>query len=119
MELETSGDEEDGQITKFDEEEEKLNKATAKPVEDEVITLEDLDKCRLTRNILVKHCMAPWFDEYVKGMCSHFASFASVQELIVCAGCWIRYCLGSRDDGQVYRICEIQGAYRTIRIMRC
>jgi len=70
MEMETdSEDEEDGQISKFEEEEEKDRKRYGKSEpDDEPITLEDLNKCRLTRTLLAKHCMAPWFEDYVKGM---------------------------------------------------
>jgi RNA polymerase-associated protein RTF1 len=69
MEMETSSDEEeDGQISKFEEEEEKDRKLLGKSnSEDEPITLEDLNKCRITRDSLAKWCMSPWFEDYVKG----------------------------------------------------
>lgn len=72
MDMETdSEDEEDGQITKYEEEEEKDRKRFGKPeVEDEPITMDDLEKCRLTRTMLAKYCTAPWFEEYVKRMLS-------------------------------------------------
>jgi RNA polymerase-associated protein RTF1 len=69
MEMETSDDEaEDGQITKTEQEEEKERKifGVAHP-NDEPMTLEDLNKARLTRDSLAKHFWAPWFEEYVKG----------------------------------------------------
>jgi hypothetical protein len=70
MDMETdSEDEEDGQISKYEEEDEKDRKRFGKSEpDDEPITLEDLNKCRLTRTLLAKHCMAPWFEDYVKGM---------------------------------------------------
>lgn len=70
MDMETdSEDEEDGQISKLEEEEEKDRRRFGKPEpEDEPITLEDLNKCRLSREMLAKHCMAPWFEDYIKGM---------------------------------------------------
>jgi RNA polymerase-associated protein RTF1 len=70
MDMETdSDDEEDGQISKLEEEEEKDRKRYGKSEpEEEPITLEDLNKCRLTRDLLVKYWMAPWFEEYIKGM---------------------------------------------------
>ncbi|KAH8104439.1 plus-3-domain-containing protein [Phellopilus nigrolimitatus] len=80
MDMEMSSeDEEDGQISKLEQQEEResrlLNKA--KP-EDEDLTLEDLEKCRLSRNKLV----------FIKGS-------------------WVCYLIGA-DQGQlVYRICEI------------
>jgi len=70
MDMETdSEDEEDGQISKYEEEDEKDRKRFGKSEpDDEPITLDDLNKCRLTRTLLAKHCMAPWFEDYVKGM---------------------------------------------------
>ena len=69
MEMETSDDEaEDGQITKYEQEEEKERKifGMAHP-NDEPMTLEDLNKTRLTRDFLAKNFLSPWFEEYVKG----------------------------------------------------
>ena len=64
-------EDEDGQISKYEEEEERDRKRFGKTEpDDEPITLEDLNKCRLSRVLLAKHCMAPWFDEYIKGMFS-------------------------------------------------
>jgi RNA polymerase-associated protein RTF1 len=69
MEMETDDDEaEDGQITKFEQEEEKERKIFGMGhSNDEPMTLEDLNKARLTRHSLAKHFLSPWFDEYVKG----------------------------------------------------
>ncbi|KAG0703565.1 hypothetical protein DFH29DRAFT_916098 [Suillus ampliporus] len=88
----SSGEEEDGQITRYEEEEEKDRKLFSRQPDpaDEPSSLEDLMKCRLTRDKLAKHCMAPWFEDYVKGG-------------------WVRYLVGQDDAGQpAYRICEIQ-----------
>jgi RNA polymerase-associated protein RTF1 len=70
MDMEISDEEsEDGQISKFEQEEEKdrklLNKSQTS--DDQPITMEDLEKCRLTRDSVAKSCMAPWFQEYVQG----------------------------------------------------
>ena len=72
MEMETSDEEaEDGQITKLDQEEEKERKLLGKTVpNDEPMTIADLNKVRLTRDVLAKHFLAPWFKEYVKGVAS-------------------------------------------------
>jgi RNA polymerase-associated protein RTF1 len=71
MEMETSSEEEeDGQISKLEEEEEKYKTNTKNP-EDEPVTMEDLRKCWLARDVLVKHCMAPWFEDFVKGLLSY------------------------------------------------
>lgn len=73
MEMETESEsEEDGQITKYDELEERRNSnskgTNGTVVEDDTpITLDDLNSVRLPRDLLAKHCMAPWFEEYVKG----------------------------------------------------
>ena len=72
MEMETSDDEaEDGQITKFEQEEEKERKLLGMTVtNDEPMTIADLNKVRLTRDALAKHFLAPWFEDYVKGTVS-------------------------------------------------
>ncbi|KAH8112899.1 plus-3-domain-containing protein [Phellopilus nigrolimitatus] len=90
MDMEMSSeDEEDGQISKLEQQEEResrlLNKA--KP-EDDDLTLEDLEKCRLSRNKLVKYALMPWFEDFVKGS-------------------WVRYLIGADQGQPVYRICEI------------
>ncbi|OBZ76496.1 hypothetical protein A0H81_03166 [Grifola frondosa] len=91
MDMETSDDEEeDGQITKYDEQEERDRRIYNKVNPDEeAVTIDDLSKCRLTRDMLAKHCMAPWFEDYVKGA-------------------WVRYLIGQETSGEsVYRLCEI------------
>jgi RNA polymerase-associated protein RTF1 len=91
MDMETSsGEEEDGQITKYEEEEEKDRKLFSKQPnpDDEPITLEVLSTCRLTRDMLAKYCMAPWFEDYVKGG-------------------WVRYLIGYENNEAVYRLCEV------------
>lgn len=72
MEMETSDEEaEDGQITKFEQEEEKERKLLGMTVQnDEPMTITDLNKVRLTRDVLAKHFLAPWFKDYVKGTAS-------------------------------------------------
>lgn len=62
-------EEEDGQITKYDEEEERDRKLFGKatPEEEAPITVEDLKKCQVTRNHIAKFCLMPWFGEYIKG----------------------------------------------------
>ena len=59
---------EDGQITKYEQEEEREQRLAGKAKqEDEEITLSDLLTCQLTRTLLCKYAYHPWFDEYVKG----------------------------------------------------
>ena len=104
MDMETSDEEEeDGQFTKFDEEEERDRKLFSKapPEEDQPITIDDLNKCRITRDMIAKHCMAPWFDEYVKGMCS------SLINVRVCNNAKHR-CLGALlDSRRTFRVPDL------------
>lgn len=62
-------EEEDGQISRFEEQEEKekrlLNKVAP---DDEPVSLEDVNKCRLSRDQLAKSCIMPWFEDFVKGL---------------------------------------------------
>ncbi|KAK7449230.1 RNA polymerase-associated protein rtf1 [Stygiomarasmius scandens] len=96
MDMETSDEEdEDGMISKTEQEEEREAKLFGKPSsssvsDNEPITMTDLENIRLTRGHLVKHCMAPWFEEYVRGA-------------------WVRYLIGNENGQPVYRICEITG----------
>ncbi|KAG5649652.1 hypothetical protein H0H81_002686 [Sphagnurus paluster] len=91
MDMEISDDEsEDGQITKYEQEEEKERKLFSKPepAVDEPATMEDLEKCRLSRDSLAKYCMTPWFQDYV-------------------SNAWVRYLIGQENNEPVYRICQI------------
>jgi RNA polymerase-associated protein RTF1 len=78
MEMETSDDEaEDGQITKFEQEEEKERKLLGKAhPNDEPMGMMDLSKARLTRDVLAKHFLAPWFEDFVKGSTSAMSSLS-------------------------------------------
>ncbi|KAI0787006.1 plus-3-domain-containing protein [Abortiporus biennis] len=90
MDMETSDEEEeDGQISKFEEQEEKERRLYNQTnPDDEPITMEDLNQVRLTRDMLAKHCMAPWFEDYVKGA-------------------YVRYLIGADNHAPIYRICEV------------
>lgn len=92
MDMEISdGESEDGQITKFEQEEEKVGRIFNKPSsESEPITLEELEKCRLTRDLLAKHSLAPWFEDYVKG------SSLVIQPHVSCSP--TRRCMGTVLD---------------------
>lgn len=54
---------EEGQINKA---EEAYDNAQSKQAA-ESVCLADLEKARITRDMLAKFCLAPWFEEYVKG----------------------------------------------------
>ncbi|KAF8477775.1 plus-3-domain-containing protein [Russula ochroleuca] len=98
MEMETSDEEaEDGQITKFEQEEEKERKLLGMTVHnDEPMTITDLNKVRLTRDALAKHFLAPWFKDYVKGA-------------------YVRYLVGA-DKYRIYEICHVQNHSKHYKI---
>lgn len=79
MDMETdSEEEEDGQISKLEEQEERERKLYgSKEVVDENIDVKDLAKCQITRDLLAKHYMAPWFEDYVKGWTEYRRFFLS------------------------------------------
>jgi len=89
MEMETSDDEaEDGQITKFEQEEEKERKLLGMKLHsNEPTTMEDLNKVRLTRDALAKHFLTPWFEDYAKGA-------------------YVRYLVGA-DKYRIYEISQV------------
>ena len=62
-------EEEDGQVTKYDEEEEQDRKYFSKtPAEDEgPLTVSDLEHIRVSRDLVIKHCFSPWFSEFIAG----------------------------------------------------
>ncbi|TRM66956.1 hypothetical protein BD626DRAFT_566014 [Schizophyllum amplum] len=57
---------------------------------EEDVQLTDMWKVWLTRDMIAKHCYAPWFEDYVKGA-------------------WVRYLIGSNGGMPVYRVCEVVG----------
>ncbi|KAG2007226.1 hypothetical protein CC2G_014939 [Coprinopsis cinerea AmutBmut pab1-1] len=90
---------EDGQFTRSDHEEERerrllgISTSRSKEEEEEDTTpasLQDFNDCRLSRDMVAKWCLCPWFDEYVKNS-------------------WVRYLIGNEGSEPVYRMCEIQG----------
>ena len=70
MDMEMSSeDEEDGQISKLEEEEERearLLNLTKPHIEDESSNLQDFKNVQLLRDELVKAVSLPWFEDYVK-----------------------------------------------------
>ncbi|KAJ3976042.1 hypothetical protein EV361DRAFT_817349, partial [Lentinula raphanica] len=93
MDMGTSDEDEDGVITKDEQEEERtqrlMNGGTSSvPKKEEPASLQDLERCRLSRRLLLKHHRAPWFPQYVKGM-------------------WVRYLLGHEHHEPIYRICQV------------
>lgn len=81
MSDEDSSDSEDGQISKLDQEDERLfgkapqskaaaGAAAAKEVQDQTLSLDVLKKIVLTREELVKHSASPWFEKIITGASS-------------------------------------------------
>ena len=60
MDMETDDEEEEGQISKSDQDDDSPNNNGR-------ITKADLTKCWLSRDELVRHSAKPWFEELVKG----------------------------------------------------
>ncbi|KAJ7076500.1 plus-3-domain-containing protein [Mycena belliarum] len=92
MDMEMSdSDSEDGQISKLDEEDERLfgKPKAAQPAVEQPLDCEHLQKIAVTRDMLVKHSTLPWFEKIV-------------------AGAWVRYLIGNEDEKPVYRICQIK-----------
>ncbi|KAH9931477.1 uncharacterized protein B0H18DRAFT_1116282 [Fomitopsis serialis] len=91
-------EEEDGQISKLEEEEERDRRLYDKlhpekdKLEDDSISLEDLEKVRLSRDMLARLSATPWFEETVKGA-------------------WVRYLNGSKDGQPTYRMFEVVGEW--------
>ncbi|KAJ7918134.1 hypothetical protein B0H13DRAFT_1993489 [Mycena leptocephala] len=99
MDMSDSSDSEDGQISKLDQEDERLFGKTSKSkshkdnaeVESELpLTLEHLQKIALTRDTLAKHSASPWFEKIVTGG-------------------WVRYLIGQEEGRRIYRVCQIIG----------
>ncbi len=102
MDMGTSDeDDEDGQINKSEQDGEKERK----PVKDEQpITMDDLEKCHLTRAMIAKYYLSPWFEEYVK---SGYSNSATPFLGLIAADTWVRYLIGSEDGKNIYRICQV------------
>lgn len=108
VDMEISDEEsEDGQISKLEQEEEKDRKLFSKGtvVDDQPVTVEDLNKVRLSRDMLAKYCMAPWFQDYVQGTTPY--SQVSIDAEPECLDAWVRYLIGQENGAPVYRICEV------------
>ena len=112
MDMGSSEDEEeDGQINKFDEEEEQDRKYFSKtPAEDEgPLTVTDLEHVRVSRDALIKHCFSPWFPEFITG--TFISTSIPYHRPTVLPGAWVRYLVGSDEGQPVYRVCEVVGLY--------
>ncbi|KAJ2922393.1 hypothetical protein H1R20_g14709, partial [Candolleomyces eurysporus] len=95
----SSEEQEDGMYTKEEQAEERERRllglsssgSRSKEEDEEDLTpatLEDYNHCRLTRDLVAKWCLTPWFQEYA-------------------AGSWVRYLIGNEGAEPVYRICQI------------
>ncbi|KZO90106.1 plus-3-domain-containing protein [Calocera viscosa TUFC12733] len=87
--MEESDEEEEGQVTRWDEHEDRHRESPAKG--EEKIDKADLETVRLTRDLIEKWCYMPKFHE-------------------LAVGCWVRFLVGPGDEGRpVYRVCQITG----------
>ncbi|KAK7057380.1 Plus3 domain-containing protein [Favolaschia claudopus] len=95
MDMSEDESEEDGQVSKTDQENERLfgRKPHSKDENEGPLTSDHLLKIALTRDALVKHTASPWFEQII-------------------TGAWVRYCIGQdaeKGNEQVYRVCQIIG----------
>lgn len=69
MDMETSDEEEeDGQISKFEEYDDRDRRPSSKAsIDDKPAELSDLQQICLSRDIIIKQYMTPWFGDLVKG----------------------------------------------------
>jgi hypothetical protein len=65
--MDISSDEEDGEINKDEQLEERVRNTFEKSLPQEKITIADVQAILLTRDLIAKHYVRPWFDDYIKG----------------------------------------------------
>lgn len=112
MDMETDDeDEEDGQIGREEQEEERERRLLSggqpkAPADNSPLTIDDLKKVWVTRDLIAKHCMAPWFEDYVKGMFV-WVSDGMSSSYKLRTGAYVRYLIGNEDNRPVYRLCEV------------
>ncbi|KAL5520841.1 RTF1 [Sanghuangporus sanghuang] len=88
----SSEDEEDGQVSKHHQEEERDERSPKQNEQGSFeTTIRDMENLRVSREMLVQYAYMPWFEEFAKGS-------------------WVRI-LSSLDENKnaVYRMCEIAG----------
>ena len=105
-------EDEDGQISKLEQEEEREQRLVGKMKanEDQPITAEDLGTCQLTRDQISKYALHPWFEDYARGMLFYVLGNNTLTELFLCffqSGAWVRYLIGVDKGDPVYRVCEV------------
>ena len=103
-------EDEDGQISKLEQEEEREQRLVGKMKanEDQPITAEDLGTCQLTRDQISKYALHPWFEDYARGM--YVSGNNTLTKLFICffqSGAWVRYLIGVDKGDPVYRVCEV------------
>ncbi|TEB25534.1 hypothetical protein FA13DRAFT_1756583 [Coprinellus micaceus] len=85
-------DSEDGMISRDQQQEERdrrllglsASASREEPEDTTPATVESFNRCRLTRDLVAKWCLSPWFREYVKGA-------------------WVRYLIGNEENQPIYR----------------
>ena len=92
MEMETDEEDEDGQIGRDEQDDERLRRLSGghtKSSTSEPTSKADLIGIQLKRDEIAKYFRAPWFKDYVKGMRSFFSRLESLS------------LTGGRDVGEV------------------
>jgi hypothetical protein len=86
------------------------------------LTLEDLSKARITRDMLSKYCHLPRFDGFVQGAQNYVCtSVCGCRQLVSIIGGWVRYAVQADAKGVLYSLCEIESKWNNVisRFPRC
>jgi len=88
--MEISSEEEDGEINKEEQLEERVRNTFDKSEPEEKIAITDIQGCLLTRDLLAKHYIRSWFEEYAKGehLDHRFIVYSDKIRLLRSLSCW-------------------------------
>ncbi len=73
--MDISSEDEEGEINKDQQLEERVRNVFDKPVEADPLTLDDVKKVLITRETILKYCDMPWFEDYIKGSAFYLPAF--------------------------------------------
>lgn len=99
--MDMSDEDEDGQISKSEQEDERERRLLGKA--EKPLEHAELSSCIITRDTIVRSYLQPNFEELVKGG----FNLAFNAELTSFVGSYVRYLIGSDGTVPVYRICEV------------
>jgi RNA polymerase-associated protein RTF1 len=109
--MDVSSSDEDGLISRVQERDDRDRKLYGRPADDgsSTLAINELQRVRLSRTDIVKVCVKPWFEEYVKGK---LLSSLLYTYSLVTKGAFVRYLIGDQPGkGPVYRVCEIESTF--------